>query len=223
MLFFFPALSSLPSIIMRFQLLLFLAAARIALAIPEDLFSENSPDTSVFQDLPQDLLAAQNLPDLPQDLLAAQNPSETSSLIADENLFSDLDTMNFPMDEKSDLFADLEAACSTENEQPLSKLRSRDDPAVCSPDDSTPLELQQLRKAWDALQNFVSGPEQEEEQSPPSPPSVGPANPNDPKCTGEFPIHLGCEVKSRLDLTDPPLRAPDNQPLYNYGQCEDCK
>lgn len=200
---------------MRFLPLIFLAVTFVTPAISNDLsLSENSPDLLTFQDMSQDLLASQAL-------------LETSTLTeGDEDLFSDSDMMDFPSSaEASGLYSDLEASCLTKDGQPLNKLRRRDGATVCSPPDSTPLEMQRLHELWGQVQNYrdrLWAPEEPEPEKPPPPlpPLIVPNLPEDPSCPSDFPNHLCCAFRGGLDPTDPPIILPGKNPVQSYIYCD---
>ena len=209
---------------MRFLQLVALAAfLSVGPAISEDLlFSDGSPDLS-FSDSPADTSTFQ---DMPQDLLASQNLLEGSTLTADDdddNIFKDSEKMDPSSSsiEASELYSDSTVPCSIENGQSLNKLRPRDGPTVCSPQGSTPLELRPLRDAWNAIQkwqNRILSPNPEPKEPPP-PPAPKPWHPEDSRCDPYFPFHLCCADQILLNLGALALRAPYNSPIYNYAFC----
>lgn len=170
--------------IMIFLTFVPLATIFVATASSENLFSDNSPDISAFQDSPQD-------PFTSPDLLALQNLPEDSELTTDDNdLFAGSDALGLFSTEPQDSFPGLEASCLTDEGQSLNNLRSRDG-VVCSPENPAPLKKEPTQdKLGDIIRKI-----KEFFQDPPNEGRLGQFL----KlvflvCRPDFPLHMCCDT-----------------------------
>lgn len=144
----------------------------VAIAIAQDLFSDDAPDFLAFQDLSPDLFASQELP-------------MDSNWIDNDDLFGGPDAEDFSLTGTLDPL-NLEASCMTGN-----KLRSRDG-SVCSPStnsdfsDETPIDGY-IRDRTNEIKRF----EDLRNETPPHVDEIRPWTP-DFKCLPGFPHHLYC-------------------------------
>lgn len=182
---------------MRFVAFIPLTATLFATAISENLFSENLPDISAFQDSSQDLIAS-------QDQFALQDLPENSELtIGDDNdLFTSADFVDTFSTDPQDFFSSgLEASCLIDEGQSLSKLRSRDGP-VCPPAGPAPLQKEptqdKIGDIFRKIKEFFQDPSDDD-----------PTRTRFPSffriCRQDFPLRLCCVTPgiSSMDLSVP--------------------
>lgn len=179
----------LVTLIMRFFAFDILATTFLAIAISENLFSDpSSPDILTFQDSPQDSFAS---PDLPETSDLTIDNDDNDDLFTDSNAVAVLSSS-----EPQDSSPGLEASCSNEDEQPLNKLRSRDEEEEsCSPQGPASLKKQQppndnLEDVLRKVKEFFGFPEPLNPDSDPFSTEPRP----DPRCRSDFPHHLCCYI-----------------------------
>lgn len=197
---------------MRFLRIFSLIANFVAVAIAEDLFDNDLSDPSVFQDLPQGSLALQ---ESPNDFIAMGEDSSNPEWTVDLDLSGGSGLMDFPSTAGLDSF-DLEASCLTEDGQPLTKLRARDD-RFCSPDGEPspqPLELNPSK----LFEIFFGPKEKLKTYLPPyADPGIIEESPS-PNCLPEFPRHVCCQTPGELD-TSTRNSVPGFTVYQNYFVC----
>lgn len=175
---------------MNFLAFALLATTFMPIIVTENLFSDSLPDSSAFQDSPQEHLASQDLFSS-QDLLASQNLPEDSELTTnDDDLFAGLDALDFFSTEPQDSSSGLQASCLTDEGQSLNRLRSRDG-ALCSPESPAALKKEptqdKLGDVFRKIKEFFQNLPDEAQRRFPGGFTLR-------KCRPDFPLNFCCDT-----------------------------